>query len=283
MKTPPGTKRRKRPAPVATGARAAAAKATRPYTLSAAALAQRRRAAPNGNAASLTTSTGPVTEAGKAASSRNNWRHGQYSAVHRQHRASAHASVAALGKPCRTTCPVHPDNPDRSEAPCGLVLQGLTQAGGNCLDKTRFVEAFDAIMDAIAGDDDNAMKSLMASELAGNFELVNALKKSIAQDGILVRLPAFDREGKLVYDHDGNIAYRDIRAHPALPHLAKFLEVLGVSLPEALATPKSRAAKGTADDLTAGLQSLLGGIHQRAASAEARTVPPRALPQPGDA
>ena len=58
------------------------------------------------------------------------------------------ADFQLFGKPCVTTCPFHPDNPERKEKPCGLVLDGLTHAGGSCLDKTVYVHALESLMGA---------------------------------------------------------------------------------------------------------------------------------------
>jgi len=92
----------------------------RPYTMSEAAIAQRHANLPAAAAAA----TGPNTPEGKAASSRNAWVHGRYSAINRAQFASGATSIAKMfGKPCVTTCPFHPDNPDRTEAPCSLVLE----------------------------------------------------------------------------------------------------------------------------------------------------------------
>ena len=102
------------------------------------------------NEASRELSTGPVTEEGKAAVSRNGWKHGRYSAINRAQFGLGATSVAKLfGKPCVTTCPFHPDNPERKEKPCGLVLDGLTHAGGSCLDKTVYVHALESLMGAM--------------------------------------------------------------------------------------------------------------------------------------
>src|SRR5678815_1606287 len=109
----------------------------RPYTVSDAVLRQRRENQAKATEASRELSTGPKTEEGKAAVSRNGWKHGRYSAINRAHFGVGATSMAKLfGKPCRTTCPYHPENPERTEMPCSLVLDGLTHAGGSCLDKT---------------------------------------------------------------------------------------------------------------------------------------------------
>jgi len=242
-------------------------KPRRPYTMSPAALEQRRAALPAAAAAA----TGPITTEGKAASSRNNWKHGRYSAVNRaQFGLGANSMAKMFGKPCVTTCPFHPDNPERTEAPCSLVLDGLTHAGGSCLDKTVYVHALDALMSAFTEGDMDGMHGLLATEMAGNMQLLRQIREDIAERGIMVAVPYVTKDGDVVYDKEGEPVIAGYKANPALPMLIKFNESLGINFAELMATPKARERMKDDDAAADGLQSLLGAIFNRAQ----RRLPP---------
>lgn len=239
----------------------------RPYTMSEAALAQRRANLPAAAAAA----TGPVTDEGKAASSRNGWKHGRYSAINRAQFGQGATSIAKMfGKPCVTTCPFHPDNPDRTEAPCSLVLDGLTHAGGSCLDKTVYVHALDALMSAFTDGDMDGMHGLLATEMAANMQLLRSLREEIANNGLVVMIPHVSKDNEVAYDKDGHMVAHDYKPNPALIALIKFNETLGINLAELMATPKARRQIKDDNDAAAGLQSLLGAIFNRAQ----RRLPP---------
>lgn len=244
-------------------------KAKRPYTMSPAALEQRRNNLPAAAAAA----TGPITDEGKAASSRNAWVHGRYSAVNRQHFGQGASAISKMfGKPCVTTCPFHPDNPERTEHPCSLVLDGLTRAGGSCLDKTVYVHALDSLMRAFTDGDMDGMHGLLAGQMAGNMELLQKIRESIANDGLLLSVPWVTKEGEVVYDKDGHMVIAEYKPNPMLAALIKFNESLGINFAELMATPRAREKLKDDDDAADGLQSLLGAIFQRAQ---------RRLPPPG--
>lgn len=264
----------------------------RPYTLSEAAMAQRRKASPAGAAApksgytmseaavqqrhdnlpaAAAAATGPVTPEGKAASSRNAWKHGRYSAINRAQFASGATSLAKMfGKPCVTTCPFHPDNPNRTEAPCSLVLDGLTRAGGSCLDKTVYVHALDSLMAAFTEGDMDGMHGLLATEMAGNLQLLRQIREEIAERGLLIEIPAVTKDGVLVLDAEGNRVVGDLKPNPILAHMIKLNESLGINLAELMATPRAREKLRDDDEAAGGLQSLLGAIFNRAQ----RKLPP---------
>lgn len=239
------------------------------YTMSEAALQQRLDNLPAAHAAA----TGPVTPEGKAASSRNAWKHGRYSAINRAQFASGATSIAKMfGKPCVTTCPFHPDNPDRTEAPCSLVLDGLTRAGGSCLDKTVYVQALDSLMSAFTEGDMDGMHGLLATEMAGNFQLLRQMREEIAERGWVIEIPLTTKEGVLVLDAEGKRIVADVKPNPILAHLIKFNESLGINLAELMATPRAREKLRDDDEAAGGLQSILGAIFNRAQ---------RKLPAPG--
>lgn len=244
-------------------------KGKRPYTMSPAALEQRRGNLPAAAAAA----TGPITDEGKAASSRNAWVHGRYSAVNRaQFGQGANAMAKMFGKPCVTTCPFHPDNPSRTEAPCSLVLDGLTHAGGSCLDKSVYVHALDSLMRAFNEGDMDGMHGLLATEMASNMQLLRQIRQSLSDDGLVLSVPYVSKDGEVVYDKDGHMVIAEHKPNPMLAALIKFNESLGINFAELMATPRAREKLKDNDDAADGLQSLLGAIFNRAQ---------KRLPSPG--
>lgn len=249
--------------------RRAAASKPRPRSkpLSEAELAQRRSA----SEASRGLQTGPTTTEGKAIASRNSWIHGRYSAVNRAAFATVRESLnlKAFGKPCRTTCPVHPDNPDRREHPCSLVTQGLTQAGGDCLDKTVYAQAFDAIIQAVESGEMGGMNATLAAELAANLNVIQQVRKEIAEKGIVMFSPMVDKDGVVVLDPEtGKPAIGKVHQNPAVFMLIRLTEALGISLPEMMATPRAREKLREADEGADAMQTFLGAIAGRFAQAK---------------
>ena len=246
----------------------------RGYTMSPAAMAQRRAAQPGAVAAGTLAgkSTGPITEEGKAAVSRNGWKHGRYSAVNRAHFGVGAASIAKLfGKPCLTTCPFHPDNPEREEAPCSLVLDGLTHAGGSCLDKTVYVRALDSLMRVMTDGDMDGMHGLLATELASNLQVVDQIRAAIAEYGVMVPQYLTLKDGGVWLDPDTKKPFvADVKLNPALA-------ALGFNFAELLATPRARERLADEDSAAGGLQAAIGAIFARAANKAPR------LPSPPDA
>lgn len=228
---------------------------TRPYTMSDKALEARR--------ANAQQSTGPKTQAGKARSSRNAWRHGGYSAVHRAHFRNALGSLdpaRLFGKPCVTTCPHHPDNPELASAPCSLVTDGLTRAGGSCLDRRVYVDAFASIIDAMQGGSIEGMEGLMASEMAAQLQVLHTVRESIAKDGVMITIPMIDDEGAVVLMPDGQVAPAKVILNPAIMASVKLLEQLGLNLPEAMASPRARERIREGDETQSAADRLLGTL-----------------------
>lgn len=220
--------------------------------------------------------TGPRTEAGKAACSRNAWKHGLTSAVNRQAFGHGQTALAKLfGRPCLTTCPYHPDNPQRTEAPCSLVLDGLTRAGGSCLDKTVYTTAFGAIMDAMQSGELDGMQGLLASELAQSLQILHEVRKGIAEHGVISAIPLTSKDGKVITKPDGAPYVAEYALNPLLAVMAKLQDVLGINLAEAMVTPKSAAAANAGEEAASAIQQLLGGALSRVNAA-------RRLPQPSD-
>lgn len=243
----------------------------RPYTMSPAALEQRRANLPAAAAAA----TGPVTTEGKAASSRNAWVHGRYSAVNRvQFGQGATAMAKMFGKPCVTTCPFHPDNPERTEAPCSLVLDGLTHAGGSCLDKSVYVHALDSLMRAFTEGDMDGMHGLLATEMASNMQLLRQIRTELDDKGMVLAVPYVTKDGTVVRNDDGTPVIAEYKTNPILAHLIKFNESLGINFAELMATPRAREKLKDEDDAAGGFQALLGAIYNRAANRK-RLDPPQ--------
>ena len=210
-------------------------------------------------------STGPRTEAGKAASSRNAWKTGEHSAIAKatfaQHGATAMAKL--WGKPCLTTCPMHPDNPE-VESPCRLVLDGLTRAGGNCLDKTVFVQAMSALVDAMENGELGGVQAMLAVEGGKVMQLLHEMLQEVVTNGLSIAIPAITKDGEVVYDKDGKPVIVDYKANPMLGYYLRTLSEFGVSLPEMLATPKARATAKVGEQNADTFQSMLGRIMQQA-------------------
>lgn len=243
----------------------------RPYTMSPAALEQRRANLPAAAAAA----SGPITEEGKAASSRNGWVHGRYSAVNRAQFGLGATSMAKMfGKPCVTTCPFHPDNPNRTESPCSLVLDGLTHAGGSCLDKTVYVHALDALMRVFADGDMDGMHGLLATEMASNMQLLRQIRSELDDKGLMIEVPMVTKEGVVIKDENGKPYIASMQVNPIMGHLIKFNESLGINFAELMATPRAREKLKDEDDAAQGLQQLMGAIFNRARGKQ--------LPAPSD-
>ncbi len=247
----------------------------RPYTLSEAALAQRRAAQPAAVAAGTLAgkSTGPTTERGKAAVSRNAWKHGRHSAANLQRFGLGAASMSHIfAKPCTTTCPFHPENAARNEAPCSLVLDGLTRAGASCLDKTVYVGALDALMDAMSSGEMEGMHGVLANELASNLQILDQVRQGISEHGVMVPIYEHNKEGDVILDPDTKKPFVfEIKVNPLLAALVQFTDKLGINFGELLTTPRSRKQADADEQQAGGLQALLGGIFSRAS---AKRLPP---------
>lgn len=258
----------------------------RQYTMSPAAVAQRQANAPKALAmgALAGKSTGPRTEEGKANSCRNGWKHGRYSAINRQQFGLGASSVSKLfGKPCVTTCPYHPDNPERVEAPCSLVVDGITHAGASCLDKTVYVLALQSLLDAMKGDRDDSMDGmhgLLATEMAANLQIVASIRQAIAEHGVLQPVYERGKDGEVVLDpRSGEPMVFELRVNPALAALAKFTDSHGINFAELMATPRARERLRDEEDGASTLASAIGAIMGRAA----KKLPTRARVIDGDA
>lgn len=204
-------------------------------TMTEAALNQRREAAQH--------STGPTTDEGKAIASRNAWKHGLYSQASR---AMTWQHIGMLTKPCTTSCTQHP---------CTLVTDGKTKPGGDCLDRTVYVEAFDAIISALHSGDATHSHGLMAAQLAQAAEMLQGLRETIARDGYVIMRRMVDKNGQ----HIGDV----LEPHPVLAHYIKMLDTLGINFAELMLTPRAQEQKKVRDQEKDAFATLMGGLMQR--------------------
>lgn len=201
--------------------------------------------------------TGPKTPEGKAISSRNAWKTGASSKIHQVHFENGLGSlVAATGKPCLTTCPKYP---------CSLVVDEVTRAGGSCLDKQVYVQAFGAIIDAVQSGSMDGVHGLMAAEVSAALQMLHDLRSQIAEQGFVIPIPAITSEGQVITRKDGSEVIAKYVSNPGYGMVMKTLETLGINLPELLVTPKSQAAAKVDVEKVDAMQTLLGGIFQRGA------------------
>lgn len=216
-------------------------KPKRKYTMSDAALAQRREASKLGAEAA----TGPISDEGKAASSRNAWKHGLRSRAPSMWRDAT--VVGMFGRPCRTTC---------LQYPCSLVNEGITKAGGDCLDKTVYVEAFDSILRVVQSGDVSHGHEMLAASLAGAMEVLQQLRAELADNGVVIQMPMVNKQGEII-GHKPEI-------NPAMFHYSKLLTDLGISLPELMATPRAVEKREDAESAADAVQDLFTRALSRA-------------------
>lgn len=125
----------------------------RGYTMSEAALEQRRDAAKQSKPGMIGV--------------RNNFKHGRFA-----------ADFTGRLKPCKSTCPTYP---------CEMVSDGATQPGGDCLDIASLMQFFSAVRGAVKNrkyDDFNELASL---QIANNLKIVEMLQEDIMRDGTVLK------------------------------------------------------------------------------------------------
>ena len=203
----------------------------RPYNLTPAAINQRRQASQ--------LSTGPVTEAGKASSSKNAWKHG----------LRAHTRILNLGKPCKSTCP---------EYPCSLVDDGATQPGQQCLDKEYMLSCVEAVSRAVVSGDLSGLKDVAALQMGQSIQVIDELQASILEYGVYMKDEKLDKDGKV-------IGYA-LKPNPSLLPLSNLLKAVGMTLPDFMITPAAVERKKSDEDAT----DTLATIFSAAASGLAR-------------
>lgn len=193
----------------------------RKYTLSEAALEQRRQAGH--------TSPGPSTPEGKAASKMNAWKHGLH----------ARSRVLNLGKPCKSTC---------WQYPCSLVDDGATRPGKQCLDKEYLLSCIESVSRAVSTGDLDDLKNVVSLQLGQSLSVIDELQGSILEYGVYMKDEKLDKDGKV-------LGYA-LKPNPSLLALANLLKAVGVTLPDFMITPAAMEKKKTDDTAAATIADI---------------------------
>jgi hypothetical protein len=205
----------------------------RPYNMSDAALDARKKNAQ--------LSTGPNTEDGKAASSRNSWKHGLYSST---------LITGMLGRPCRSSCDKYSE--------CSLITDGQVEPGDDCLDKVFVAEAFGNIIEAIRDGKHDSFQDMAALEMAGGFDVLRMLKESIKENGVIIKHSKLDVNGKVLgYEY---------KLNPAVAAHKQYMELLNMTPADHLMTAKEieKAKSGKkVGEAVKSLASLMGEAKER--------------------
>lgn len=210
-------------------------------TMTEAAVTQRQEASQH--------STGPVTDEGKAASSRNSYIHGGYSA---KSRAEQWGDMGLLTKPCKSTCPKFKE--------CSLVADELTKPGGDCLDKQVYVEAFSSIMDTLANNDGEYAHGMLAKIGAEAIAVLHDMREHLAIKSPIIMQPIIARDGKPIINPETQKPYETPILNPILGPYITLLDKLGVNLPELMATPRAIAKDANEKELGDALGDMLSGL-----------------------
>lgn len=166
-------------------------------------------------------STGPKTEEGKAASSRNAWKHGQH----------ARKRMLGFGKPCKSNCPSYP---------CALVEDGAVEPGQDCQDKEYFATTLNAIQKALADGDLTDLKNIASLQLGGTLQVIEELQASILEYGVYMKS---EKLGK-----GGDVLGYELKPNPSLLPLSNLLKAAGLTLPDFMITPAALERKRSNDD-----------------------------------
>ncbi|WP_032114279.1 hypothetical protein, partial [Candidatus Paracaedibacter symbiosus] len=145
------------------------------------------------------------------------------------------------------------------------------------MDKERYVHAFTAIIDAVENHAMEGMHALMASEVASTLQMLNDMRSKCADLGPMIGIQAITAEGVPVYGKDGEPVMAKWVPNPGWPIVLKTLEVLGISLPELLATPLAQERARTGKQQVDAMSSLMGEIAARAAGARMAADPRPAI------
>jgi hypothetical protein len=193
----------------------------RPYTLTPAALAQRKAAA----------STPAKAEAMKG--NKNAWKTGEH----------AQGLIRQIFRPCKSTCPQYP---------CSIVSEGETEPGEACLDKAQFVRSIQAVESALKDGKLDDFKAIAAVQIAGGIEVIQRLIADILEDGTVVKSEKWDKEGTV-------LGY-ELKNHPALPFLAKLMEAMNMTPQDMMATPLIIKKQKTEEKKAKGLADIMSGF-----------------------
>lgn len=190
------------------------------YTLSEAALAQRRSAAHTSKKKNYHPN-----------SARNSYKHGRYA-----------RDFLSKIKPCFSTC---------KKFPCELVSDGSTKPGGDCLDKQEIFGFYRAVHEALANKKYEDWNDLAAAQIAHTVKVLDMLLEDIMRDGTIVKREKYDANGNLIIDYV---------PHPSLMTLPKLIADLGMTPAEFMITPRALARKEKDDDEEKGLAALMSRL-----------------------
>lgn len=138
----------------------------RKYTMSDAALDQRRQAA--------------MAPKPGMAGVRNNFKTGQYA-----------KSFLGRIRPCKRTC---------AHYPCELVEDGATTPGKDCLDKAELLSVVRAVHSALTDPENGAgdFKDIAALSIANNITILEMLQEDIMRDGTVLKSTKDTKHGQQV-------------------------------------------------------------------------------------
>jgi hypothetical protein len=155
----------------------------------------------------------------------------------------AHGFIRQIFRPCKSTC---------EKYPCGIVDEGETEPGELCLDKVQFVKTLQTIQAALKNNKIDDFKDLAALRIAGGMEIVDRLIRDILEDGTIVKSEKWDKDGRV-------LGY-ELKNHPALPFLAKLMEVMNLSPQDFMITPLIIKKQKTEAKKVRTLGGIIGSI-----------------------
>jgi len=201
----------------------------RPYTVSAAAIEARKRAAQSS------------AHAEAMQGNKNAWKHGQY----------AEGLIRQSVAPCKSTC---------EQYPCEWVKDKETSAGGVCLDRAAdFLKVLGGIQTAIQTGKLDDFKDAAAVRIAGTMDIIEMLIADIKIDGTLMKSEIFGKEG-------ARLGYKIVN-HPSLKPLADLLDVMELTPQQFMITPlvvKKTESDDKAAETLASMMGRAGAALQRA-------------------
>jgi hypothetical protein len=154
----------------------------------------------------------------------------------------------------------------------------MTGVGSSCLDRTVYVGALDALMDALTTGDMDGMNGVLANEIAANLSILDQVRHGIAEHGVMTPVYERTKDGEVIADprsETGEPMVFEIKPNPLLAVLIQMTDKLGINFAELLATPRARVQAKTGEQQADAVQSFLGALAQRGAKSNR-------LPAPGD-
>lgn len=192
----------------------------RHYTMSPAAVNQRRDRRSKG---------------GKASAKKHpnkNWKHGKYAA----------SSVNAI-KRCISTC---------EKYPCELIEANKVKPGDACLDMVFVLQTFEAINKAVKNKDYEDFNEIASLNISQSMEILRMCQEDIIRDGTIVKSEKIDK--------DGNVIGFEIKPHPSMLVLPKLIAELGMTPQEIMITERQRAKQGSEEEGMKTIADLIGSV-----------------------